>query len=483
MKKLIAFLMAAMMLLSMAACGEDETSTSSTTTVPGTSSTNLASNPTTAPTTEPTTVPTTDPTTAPTGDPTGDPTTAPTTAPTDPTDPTDASGLTTLPSTATTQPTTATTQPTSATTQSTTAPVAPHTHSIKRTSAALRSAKCETCGVAMPVYNLGYYSSKTDYDSLYVVVNEDNSIQSYYEYKENNVYEDNCWGEFVTVRVNYDPYIVMEVSIDTHDSYEKFRMMFYIQDGKLKHITQPAGQKWTSVPEGYVDAKEIFCSDGEYYKTYSSEFTTDEGYLVATQTDPTGVKQGSASFYIQLHTPTSKDYWRGPTLLTYYRPNYSVAFGQKAAVSTPFFQDSMVYNETGDYYTLIQHRQLDQFIKCYTEYGDGYSVMLVGTTTPKYGGYYDYYLLYADMTCEQIPFEKMEQPSKELFKGDPWGKEFLLMSNDNDFESEYHVFTSLIFKTDGYTVRSTVRYVVYLVADAKSTQPYFKRKLTTIKPE
>lgn len=476
MKKWMAIILAAMMLFTLSACGENETPTSASTTVP-IAPTTSASNQTTVPTTVPTvltTSPSGNVTTAPATSPSGDVTTTPTTLPQGPT------GATTMP---TTQSGT-TAKPTSATTTTpTTAPVAPHTHSVKRSSSALRSAKCETCGVAMPVYNLGYYSSKTDCDSLYVVVNEDNSIQSYYEYKENNVYEDNCWGEFVTVRVNYDSYIVMEVSIDTHDSYEKFRMMFYIQDGKLKHITQPAGQKWTSVPAGYVDAKEIFCSDGEYYKTYSSEFTTDEGYLVATQTDPTGVKNGSASFYIQLHTPTSKDYWRGPTLLTYYRPNYSVAFGQKAAVSTPFFQDGMVYNEAGDYYTLTQHRQLDQYIKCHTEYGDGYSVMLVGTTTPKYGGIYDYYLLYADMTCEQIPFEKMEKPSKELFKGDPWGKEFLLMSNDNDFEADYHIFTSLIFKTDGYTVRSTVRYVAYLVADAKSPQPYFKRKLTTEKPE
>ncbi len=473
MKKLIAFLMAAMMLLSMAACGEDETSTSSTTTVPGTSSTNLASNPTTTPTAEPTTVPTTGPTTAPTSDPTGDPTTVPTTAPTDPTN---ASGLTTLPSTATTKPTTATTQPT-------TAPVAPHTHSVKRTSAALRAAKCETCGVAMPVYNLGYYSSSKDYDGLYVVVNEDNTVQTYYEYKESNLLESYCIAEFVTVRVNYDPYTVMEVSIDTHDGYEEFQLMFYIEDGELKHITQPTTYKWTSIPEGYVDAKEVFSSDGIYYNTYKPLMITDEGYLVTTLTDPAGVKQGSAGFYIAMHTPTSKDYWRGPTLTTYYRPNYTVPFGEKAAVSTPYFQDGMVYNEAGDYYTLTQHRQLDTTTKCYTEYGEGYSVMLTQVPNPKYGGYYDYYLLYADMTCEQIPFEKMEKPSKELYKGDPWGKEFLLMSKDNDFEADYHVFTSCIFETDGYTIRSTLRYVDYFVPDSGSNQPYFKYELTATKPE
>ena len=63
MKKLIAFVLAAMMVLSLAACGGDKTA------------------PTTAATTDPTTNPTTEPTTAPTTEPTTAPTTEPTTVP------------------------------------------------------------------------------------------------------------------------------------------------------------------------------------------------------------------------------------------------------------------------------------------------------------------------------------------------------------------------------------------------------------------
>ena len=310
--------------------------------------------------------------------------------------------------------------------QTETIPVVSHTHTFSRTSAGLKKGKCDICGKAMPIYNLGGEIYDKPSENLWLVVNENGSYDWYYEADVNATVEDYCHAEFANNYSSYR-YPCMDLQVFDGVANHRYVLIFYIENGELKHII-PSDPNWNKViPDNVVDPKEIFCSDGELRSTY--EESAWSGYVITKGTTTLGGKTEEYTVTLSMHTPRSKSFWEtnrsGPTFYTYYTTSYSAPF-QKLENNSSALQNTVKYNANGDYYTVSayteKYYQAPDVYDLYYYQNSG----LLSTTT---AGYSPKYYLYSDMTCEKI--NSTSAPlSKEIYQGLPYGLEFTLMSDN-----------------------------------------------------
>ena len=310
--------------------------------------------------------------------------------------------------------------------QTETIPVLPHTHTFSRTSAGLKKGKCDICGKAMPIYNLGGEIYDKPGENLWLVVNENGSYDWYYEADVNATVEDYCNAEFANNYSSYR-YPVMDFKVFDGEADHRYVLIFYIEDGELKHII-PSDPNWDGViPDNVVDPKEIFCSDGELRSTY--EATVWSGYVIDKGTTTLGGKTEEYTVTLKMHTPRSKSFWEinrsGPTFYTYYTTSYSAPF-RKMENNSSALQNTVKYNASGDYYTVSAYTE--KYYQAPDVY-DLYYYQNSGLLSTMTSGYSPKYYLYADMTCEKI--NSTSAPlSKEIYQGLPYGLEFTLMSDN-----------------------------------------------------
>lgn len=310
--------------------------------------------------------------------------------------------------------------------QTETIPVVSHTHTFSRTSAGLKKGKCDICGKAMPIYNLGGEIYDKPGENLWLVVNENGSYDWYYEADVNATVEDYCNAEFANNYSSYR-YPVMDLQVFDGVANHRYVLIFYIENGELKHII-PTDPNWDGViPDNVVDPKEIFCSDGELRSTY--EATVWSGYVIDNGTTTLGGKTEEYTVTLKMHTPRSKSFWEinrsGPTFYTYYTTSYSAPF-RKLENNSSALQNTVTYNASGDFYTVSacteKYYQAPDVYDLYYYQNSG----LLSTIT---SGYSPKYYLYSDMTCEKI--NSTSAPlSKEIYQGLPYGLEFTLMSDN-----------------------------------------------------
>lgn len=347
--------------------------------------------------------------------------------------------------------------------QTETIPMASHTHTFSRTSAGLKKGKCDICGKAMPIYNLGGEIYDKPGENLWLVVNENGSYDWYYEADVNATVEDYCNAEFANNYSSYR-YPVMDLQVFDGVANHRYVLIFYIENGELKHII-PTDPNWDGViPDNVVDPKEIFCSDGELRSTY--EATVWSGYVIDKGTTTLGGKTEEYTVTLKMHTPRSKSFWdinrSGPTFYTYYTTSYSAPF-RKLENNSSALQNTVKYNANGDYYTVsaytVNYYQAPDVYDLYYYQNSG----LLSTIT---AGYSPMYYLYSDMTCEKI--NSTSAPlSKEIYQGLPYGLEFTLMSdNPNevvtykfvvdhpDFRNVTEIYKTVYTKHELYLVKS-----------------------------
>ncbi|MBQ8742142.1 MAG: hypothetical protein IJZ03_02085 [Clostridia bacterium] len=310
--------------------------------------------------------------------------------------------------------------------QTETIPMVPHTHTFSRTSAGLKKGKCDICGKTMPVYNLGSEIYDRPGENLWLVVNENGSYDWYYEADVNATVEDYCRAEFANNYSSYR-YPVMDLQVFDGVANHRYVLIFYIENGELKHII-PSDPSWNKViPDNVVDPKEIFCSDGELRSTY--EATVWSGYVIDKGTTTLGGKTEEYTVTLKMHTPRSKSFWEtnrsGPTFYTYYTTSYSAPF-QKLENNSSALQNTVKYNANGDYYTVSAYTE--KYYQAPDVY-DLYYYQNSGLLSTITSGYSPKYYLYSDMTCEKI--NSTSAPlSKEIYQGLPYGLEFTLMSDN-----------------------------------------------------
>jgi len=310
--------------------------------------------------------------------------------------------------------------------QTETIPVVSHTHTFSRTSAGLKRGKCDICGKAMPIYNLGGEIYDKPGENLWLVVNENGSYDWYYEADVNATVEDYCNAEFANNYASYR-YPVMDFQVFDGVANHRYVLIFYIENGELKHII-PTDPNWDGViPDNVVDPKEIFCSDGELRSTY--EATVWSGYVIDKGTTTLGGKTEEYTVTLKMHTPRSKRFWEinrsGPTFYTYYTTSYSAPF-QKLENNSSALQNTVTYNASGDYYTVSAYTE--KYYQAPDVY-DLYYYQNSGLLSTITAGYSPKYYLYSDMTCEKIN-STSAPPSKEIYQGLPYGLEFTLMSDN-----------------------------------------------------
>ena len=310
--------------------------------------------------------------------------------------------------------------------QTETIPVVSHTHTFSRTSAGLKKGKCDICGKAMPIYNLGGEIYDKPGENLWLVVNENGSYDWYYEADVNATVEDYCNAEFANNYASYR-YPVMDFQVFDGVANHRYVLIFYIENGELKHII-PTDPNWDGViPDNVVDPKEIFCSDGELRSTY--EATVWSGYVIDKGTTTLGGKTEEYTVTLKMHTPRSKSFWEinrsGPTFYTYYTTSYSAPF-QKLENNSSALQNTVTYNASGDFYTVSAYTE--KYYQAPDVY-DLYYYQNSGLLSTITSGYSPKYYLYSDMTCEKI--NSTSAPlSKEIYQGLPYGLEFTLMSDN-----------------------------------------------------
>lgn len=301
-----------------------------------------------------------------------------------------------------------------------------HTHTFSRTSTGLKKGKCDICGKTMPVYNLGSEIYDRPGENLWLVVNENGSYDWYYEADVNATVEDYCNAEFANNYASYR-YPIMEFKVFDGEADHRYVLIFYIEDGELKHII-PSDPNWDGVvPENVVDPKEIFCSDGSLRSTYEATAWSD--YVITTGTTTLGGKTEEYTVTLSMHTPRSKRFWEsnrsGPTFYTYYTTSYSAPF-QKLENNASALQNTVKYNANGDYYTVSAYTE--KYYQAPDVY-DLYYYQNSGLLSTITAGYSPMYYLYSDMTCEKI--NSTSAPlSKEIYQGLPYGLEFTLMSDN-----------------------------------------------------
>ncbi len=310
--------------------------------------------------------------------------------------------------------------------QTETIPVVSHTHTFSKTSAGLKKGKCDICGKAMPIYNLGGEIYDKPGENLWLVVNENGSYDWYYEADVNATVEDYCNAEFANNYSSYR-YPVMDLKVFDGVANHRYVLIFYIENGELKHII-PTDPNWDGViPDNVVDPKEIFCSDGELRSTY--EATVWSGYVIDKGTTTLGGKTEEYTVTLSMHTPRSKSFWEinrsGPTFYTYYTTSYSAPF-RKLENNSSALQNTVKYNANGDYYTVSAYTE--KYYQAPDVY-DLYYYQNSGLLSTITSGYSPKYYLYSDMTCEKI--NSTSAPlSKEIYQGLPYGLEFTLMSDN-----------------------------------------------------
>lgn len=310
--------------------------------------------------------------------------------------------------------------------QTETIPVVSHTHTFSRTSAGLKKGKCDICGKAMPIYNLGGEIYDKPGENLWLVVNENGSYDWYYEANVNATVEDYSNAEFANNYSSYR-YPVMDFQVFDGVANHRYVLIFYIENGELKHII-PTDPNWDGViPDNVVDPKEIFCSDGELRSTY--EATVWSGYVIDKGTTSLGGKTEEYTVTLKMHTPRSKSFWEinrsGPTFYTYYTTSYSAPF-QKLENNASALQNTVKYNANGAYYTVSAYTE--KYYQAPDVY-DLYYYQNSGLLSTITSGYSPKYYLYSDMTCEKI--NSTSAPlSKEIYQGLPYGLEFTLMSDN-----------------------------------------------------
>ena len=310
--------------------------------------------------------------------------------------------------------------------QTETIPMVPHTHTFSRTSAGLKKGKCDICGKTMPIYNLGSEIYDRPGENLWLVVNENGSYDWYYEADVNATVEDYCNAEFANNYSSYR-YPVMDLQVFDGVANHRYVLIFYIENGELKHII-PTDPNWDGViPDNVVDPKEIFCSDGELRSTY--EATVWSGYVIDKGTTTLGGKTEEYTVTLKMHTPRSKRFWEinrsGPTFYTYYTTSYSAPF-RKLENNSSALQNTVTYNASGDFYTVSAYTE--KYYQAPDVY-DLYYYQNSGLLSTITNGYSPKYYLYSDMTCEKI--NSTSAPlSKEIYQGLPYGLEFTLMSDN-----------------------------------------------------
>ncbi|MBR6776204.1 MAG: hypothetical protein IKM27_00505 [Clostridia bacterium] len=338
-------------------------------------------------------------------------------------------------------------------------PVLSHTHTFNRTSAGLKKGKCDICGANMPIYNLGGEIYDRPGENLWLVVNGNGSYDWYYEADSETVIEDYCNAGFANNYSSYR-YPVMEVNVFDGISVHRYVLMFYVENGVLKHIV-PSDPNWNGViPDNVVDPKEIFCSDGDLRDTYEKTAWTD--YVIVKGTTTLGGRTEEYTVKLSMHTPRSKSFWEinrsGPTFYTYYETSYSAPFQKVDSAS-----NKVIYNAGGDYYTISAYTektyQAPDIYDLYYYQNDGLLKTLAESYSPMY-------YLYADMTCEKI--NSLNAPlSKEIYQGLPYGLDFTLMSDDPnevvtykfvvdhpDFRNVTEVYKTVCTKHELYLVKN-----------------------------
>jgi len=355
-------------------------------------------------------------------------------------------------------------------------PKVSHTHTFSRTPAGLEYGKCDICGEPMPVYNLGGEIYDRPGENLWLVVNEDGSYDWYYEADSTVVIDSYCNATFANNYSSYR-YPVMEVNVFDGEVYHRYVLMFYIEDGELKHII-PSDPNWNKVvPDNVVDPKEIFCSDGELRDVYDK--TVWNGYVIATGTTTLGGRTEAYTIKIEMQTPRSKSFWEinrsGPTFYTYYETSCSAPF-RKLEGGSSASSNTVSYNASRDYYTITAYAE-----KTYQapDVYDLYYYQNIGLLKTLANSYSPMYYLYSDMTCEKI--NSTSAPlSKEIYQGLPYGLDFTLMSDDpNEVVTYKFVVDHPEFRniTELYKTVYT-KHVLYLVKDG-STGGYI---LTDVRP-
>lgn len=313
--------------------------------------------------------------------------------------------------------------------QTETIPVISHTHTFSRTSAGLKNGKCDICGAAMPIYNVGAEIYDRPGENLWLVVNDNGSHDWYYEADSEVVIEDYCNAEFANNYSSYR-YPIMEVKVFDGEVDHRYVLIFYIENGELKHIV-PSDPNWDGVvPDNVVDPKEIFCSDGELRAAYEEIAWYD--YIIARGTTTLGGRTEEYTVTLSMHTPRSKSFWEinrsGPTFYTYYETSYEAPFKKLEQG-----HNTVSYNASGDYYTVSAYTektyQAPDIYDLYYYQNDGLLKTLAS-------GYSPMYYLYADMTCEKI--NSTSAPlSKDIYQGLPYGLDFTLMSDNPNEVATY----------------------------------------------
>jgi len=340
-------------------------------------------------------------------------------------------------------------------------PMTAHTHTFKRTSAGLKKGKCDICGAKMPIYNLGTEIYDRPGENLWLVINDNGSGDWYYEAEVNATVEDYCNAEFANNYSSYR-YPIMEFKVFDGEADHRYVLIFYIEDGELKHII-PSDPNWDGVvPENVVDPKEIFCSDGSLRSTYEATAWSD--YVITTGTTTLGGKTEEYTVTLSMHTPRSKRFWEinrsGPTFYTYYTTSFLAPF-QKLENNSSALQNTVHYNASGDFYTVSAYTE--KYYQAPDVY-DLYYYQNSGLLSTITAGYSPMYYLYSDMTCEKI--NSTSAPlSKEIYQGLPYGLEFTLMSdNPNEVVTYKFVVDHPEFRniTEAYKTVNT-KHKLYLV--------------------
>jgi len=350
--------------------------------------------------------------------------------------------------------------------QTETIPVVSHTHTFSRTSAGLKKGTCDVCGAAVPVYNLGGEIYDRPGENLWLVMNADGSSDWYYEADSEVVVQDTYNAEFANNYSSYR-YPVMEVNVFDGEANHRYVLIFYIEDGELKHIV-PSDPNWDGVvPDNVVDPKEIFCSDGELREAY--EDVAWSRYVITTGTTTLGGRTEEYTVAIAIHTPRSKSFWdinrMGPGFYTYYETSYSAPF-QKIDANSDGFKNTVDYNVSGDYYAISAYTE-----KTYQapDIYDLYYYQNAGLLSTLGSSYDPMYLLYSDMTCEKV-YSTSTPPSKEIYQGLPYGLDFTLISDDPNevvkykFVVDHPEFRNI---TEAYKTVYT-RHELYLVKNGTS---------------